>query len=168
MKYGINPNHLLKYVIEPTLQKLQLDSQSARILVLGTAMVESSLFHLKQIPNGPALGIYCCEPKTHQDLLHWLRWPQNAYLVHMLNQIVIDAFDRETNLCANLMYATAICRLDYRREKERLPAVNDVEGMASYHKRYYNSALGKTDVSKSVDHFHAAMKEVLGEHFALV
>ena len=62
----IQPEHLVKYVIEPVLKTLDLYSEDAVNLVLGTACVESECGRwLHQLGTGPALGIYQMEPDTH-------------------------------------------------------------------------------------------------------
>ena len=43
-------------------------STAAEELVLGTAIVESSLIYISQHGAGPALGLWQVEPATHDDL----------------------------------------------------------------------------------------------------
>ena len=67
--------NLKKYIIIPTLDYMRMNSNSAVNLLLGTAAQESRLGkYLHQI-NGPALGIYQCEPNTLDDIF-------NKYLRH--------------------------------------------------------------------------------------
>jgi hypothetical protein len=120
-------------------------SESAENLLMGTAAQESHLGHyIKQVGKGPALGIYQCEPATHQDVYNYLRNNEfrlfgNA-LPHKLRPIGLVDHNR---LVYDLRYATMICRLHYYRAPKALPEADDIEGMASYWKRFYNSSLGK-------------------------
>lgn len=40
----------------------------------------------------------------------------------------------------NLIYATAMCRVHYRRVPEPLPPAGDLEAQAAYWKAHYNTA----------------------------
>lgn len=60
----INTNQLREYVIIPALSKLNAYSKDAEELLIFTCAVETNGGeYLKQI-QGPALGIYQCEPTT--------------------------------------------------------------------------------------------------------
>jgi len=52
------------------------------------------------------------------------------------------------NLIFNLRYAALMCRFHYWRQPEKLPKHDDLDGLASYYKKYYNSVLGKSSVEK--------------------
>jgi len=161
MQYGIDPEHLLIYVIRPTLNYLDMGGKQAEALVLGTAMVESNLRYLHQ-NGGPARSIYQVEPTTHDD--HW-----DSFLEYRgnLKQKVSDLcaynglgqWGKVDELWGNLPYATAMCRLKYWRSPWPLPDM-DAEAMANYHKEIYNTHKGKTDPNKSVNHFHNAINYV--------
>ena len=53
-------------------------------------------------------------------------------------------------MTGNLYYATAMCRVHYRRVKEPIP--NTVIGQAQYWKRYYNTPLGKGTEENYIQH----------------
>ena len=55
-------------IIEPALTVLELDSVAAQELLLGTAVQESRITYLRQLGNGPALGLFQMEPATHNDI----------------------------------------------------------------------------------------------------
>lgn len=65
----INPGHLLRHVIRPVLKDLNLWSEPAERMVLGTACQESECGRFLVQVGGPALGIYQMEPKTEYDLI---------------------------------------------------------------------------------------------------
>jgi len=148
---GINLPQLIDAVIEPTLYSIGLLSDSAIILLAGTAGIESRYgSFLKQV-KGPALGIYQMEPATHADI-----W--NNYLAYnkVLGERIVKGCDlpndviSDFRLISNLRYATAMTRIHYLRVREKLPHMDDIEGFSNYHKKYYNTYLGKTKVEESM------------------
>lgn len=113
---------------------------AAENLLLGTAATESHLgAYLFQV-GGPALGIYQMEPDTFEDIQsNFLAYrPQLAAKVRSW-----AAQETADELVWNLAYATAVCRVHYRRDPEPLPDANDVIGMARTWKRHYNTHRGK-------------------------
>jgi hypothetical protein len=135
---SIDVKQLRLYVIVPTLARMNLYSDSAVNLLLGTCAQESQMgTYLKQI-NGPALGIYQMEPNTHDDI-----W--DNYLKFKIDLaakvLAIDARDTG-NLIINLSYATAIARIQYLRAPQPLPAADDINGLALYYKKWYNTPKG--------------------------
>lgn len=144
----INSYHLRHYVIKPTLEIIGW-SLAAENLLMGTAAQESQLgFYLKQI-NGPALGIFQIEPATHKDV--WANYINyRPELKNKLAQIVTIKSPEwlETHLVTNLAYSAAIARIIYMRAPEKLPDANEIEGMARYWKKYYNTDLGKGTVEE--------------------
>jgi len=169
----------LEYIIIPTLKSLKVNSSSAQILLLGTASIESEICtFLKQI-KGNALGAYQCEPKTYKDIfdnyLNIILYDQELrhrrdnlkYLfaktckldIKFVKNGVVDDYHLfivapdPKRLMYDLKFSTAIARIHYLRNPRPLPKWNDAEEMASYHKKYYNTSLGKTDLSKSIEIF---------------
>jgi hypothetical protein len=146
----IEPKQLLEYVIRPVLKDLNLWTEAAERLVLGTACQESQCGrYLKQLGTGPALGIYQMEPATHDDLwANYLR--QNRWLLHDTvwdaaraqygDKQVIDSKE----LIGNLFYATAMCRVHYLRIPSKIP--DYLAGQAQYWKTHYNTELGAGSV----------------------
>ena len=128
-------------VIQPTLAYLGLDEPAAINLVLGTAAQESAGQFLAQYPTGPARGFWQIEPATHHDLL------DNYVAFHpdikaRLDELAFAAMDRDQQLVVNLAYSAAICRLLYRRAPRPLPAPDDLAGLGTYWKEFYNTPLG--------------------------
>lgn len=152
----INPNDLLEYVIKPSLDllkpfDLRIASTAAEHQILGTAAVESKMgYHLQQV-SGPAMGIYQIEMPTHNDVLRYAM--KKPVLAHIIDRVK-SPFARNCdtlNLRCNLIYSTIICRLKYWMQPEPLPAHDDIEGMAAYWKKHYNSQLGKGTVHGFID-----------------
>lgn len=162
--YGLDPEQLARHIVIPTLRYIELWSPAAGVLVLGTGMVESQLRYVDQIDQankpGPAYGLWQCEEPTHKDY-----WDNFLRFQVSLRDKCIGLVSRRSalfppvgELVFNLAYAAAMCRVHYRRVKAPLPDRHDAAGMASYHKKYYNTADGKTDVGDSVKHFEFATK----------
>ena len=152
----MTPKSFRSEVIDPTLKLLDLYSSSASNLLLGTALVESGLTYRKQIGGGPGRGLFQIEPATFHDVYgRYLRI--RARLLERVNSLCSkDGTAPVDQLYTNDRLGCAIARLRYRYAKEPLPDAWDAEGLARYHKKYYNTALGKTDLSKSIEAFKIA------------
>lgn len=144
---GFDVDQLKTYVIMPTLKKLDLWSKSAENLLLGTCAQESNLGrYVRQIGGGPAMGIYQMEPATYFDIWKNFIIPRRDLRDRMLDlfpTIPFATIPHESRLMTDLSFATAMARIHYMRISELLPRHDDVEGMALYWKRYYNTPKGK-------------------------
>lgn len=155
--YGIDPRQLMLHVVRPALLHLGLHSRAAEQLVLGTALVESRGEYVKQVGNGPALGLWQMEPATHDDI-----WRNFLHYNHELQSRVSDLAtaavitEGALELVGNLFYGAGLCRVHYRRVKEPLPAAEEFGDMARYWKRHYNTALGAGTADKALPHFYKA------------
>jgi len=131
---------LREHVIRPTLTQIGLWSVAAENLLLGTCAQESLMGrYLKQRRNGPALGIYQIEPKTHEDVIkNYLQ-----YRKPLAKKIFSLGKPYDQSLIFNLAYSTAIARVIYYRIPKPLPDADDVEALAKYYKQHYNTEAGK-------------------------
>jgi hypothetical protein len=156
----LNYHQVRAYICIPALHRIALWSQAAENLVMGTALVESKLTYIDQIDKankpGPAYGLCQMEKATHDDL--WKTILERDALLRL--RVVGTLTDRSTpfppamaEMHFNHLYAFVMCRVHYRRVKEALPDANDAMGLAKYHKKYYNTYLGKTEVEESVKQF---------------
>ncbi len=154
----INIDQLKEYIIKPTLSHLKLYSLDAVELLLFTAAAESKGgTYIHQI-NGPALGIYQCEPATHDDIWkNYLRY--RIDLVNILySKLNVTTPPIASRLIYDMQYATAMCRLHFLRVKEPLPSFEDVEAMYKYYKKHYNTNKGKATKEKSIKAYEAFLK----------
>ncbi len=153
--------HLTEVIIQPVLKHMGLYSLAAERLVLYTACQESHLKWLKQLGmkgigegSNLALGIYQMERNTHDDC--WLNFLNHKKdLAKAVRHFEIEGLYDDDNfleMAGNLYYATAMCRIKYFRVKEKLPAADDLVGLARYWKRYYNTYLGAGTVEEFVRH----------------
>jgi hypothetical protein len=136
----------LAATIEPVLGRIDAGGhrRAAAQLLLATAIHESGGFHYRrQIGGGPARSYYQVELATHDDIWqNYLRYRPS--LAHQVRSLLSRAeADLGHELEHNDNYATAIARLCYRRVAEPLPAFGDLDAMAGYWKRYYNTGHGK-------------------------
>lgn len=160
-------------VVRPTLQYIDMYSPEAEELLIGTAVQESRLTYLTQLdgdddPYDNAVGVFQMEVKTHNDIWNnYIAYRQDLSkqliaiagarsLVHESGISNVSVDPRE--LIHNLAYATALCRIHYRRQPGKLPAANDVQGMGEYWKQHYNSERGKGTVEEFVDHYFQYVK----------
>lgn len=141
----MNPGQLLEHVIRPTLDYLGAGGESAERLILGTAAVESGFSEIVQVGGGPARGVFQCEPATENDI-HQNFLAYRPHLNDLVDRLIVLGTPEMDNLTGNLFYATAMCRVHYLRVPEALP--DTVDGMAEYHKQYYNTHKGKSTPEK--------------------
>jgi len=140
------PDEFLRGAIRPALAALRLGGPAAERLLLGTALTESGLVHLRQVGGGPALGLYQIEPATHRDLWRTYLAYRPALAARLL-RLAAPTGPGDAQLVWNLGYATGVARLIYRRRPEPLPPADDLEGLARYWKAHFNSAAGRGGVA---------------------
>lgn len=141
-------------VLRPTLQRIDMGGEAAEVLLLGTAIQESDLLHRRQLGGGPGRGLFQMEPATHDDL--WRNYlayrPELAALARA--QRSDPDGDPLDELEHNDRYAATMARLHYRRVPDPLPAADDIEAMARYWKRHYNTHQGAGRPEQFVAKWH--------------
>lgn len=151
---GIDTNQLRHLIVGPTLNHLGLWSQSAENLVLGTALTESRGEYIHQLGRGPALGLWQMEPFTHDDIwANFLKYKSDLTLRMHALETPAKLTEGANELVGNLYYGAAMCRLQYRRAPEALPAAGDALGMAQLWKKRYNTAHGAGSVEHALPYF---------------
>lgn len=136
--------------ITKVLKAINLYSDDARELIMGTFAQESRFRYTKQIGGGPALGFCQMEPDTFNDIvINYLNYKQE------LKERIIKV---TKSLCAadlenNIELMVAMTRVHYLRVPEKLPDHNDIEAMGRYWKKYYNTHLGKGKVEEFVANY---------------
>ena len=152
MVSGINAKQLQLNVIRPALKRLDLHSEVAELLVLGTAAQESAMgTYIKQLGRGPAVGIFQMEPATHDDIWdNYLRYKGSLSMKvrELIPPCSVTQRDgitaaSATLMTSDMMYAAAMCRIHYLRVPSRLPETAAPEALAQYWKKYYNTPLGR-------------------------
>lgn len=150
-----------QYVLVPSLSLLQLYSKDAEELLVFTCAAESDGGTLLHQINGPAVGIFQCEPNTHNDLWRNFIIHRNNFVTQLAMNFAIPKIPDASKLVTDLMYATAICRLHYFRVKEPLPAADDVDAIWTYYKTYYNTVKGKAQKDKAIKAYNRFTRKEL-------
>lgn len=152
-----------QHIIAPVLQVVNMWSPSAEILVYGTGMVESNYNHLVQIgnPKNGGLGFWQLETSDFTDICLYLR---NNFNKGLIDRVLAACYYitmpvDPSVLIHNIKLSCLFCRIHYWRVKEPLPKADDFQGLAAYHKRYYNSSLGDADVVKNTEVFKVLVDE---------
>lgn len=164
---------LLEYVVRPVLKATGTHSLEAEQQLIGTCAAESGGVFIVQLGDGPARGLFQCEPFTHFDIYNnYLRY-RDKYLKHALMLLpneeaeeIIEALSKTDtelenacdntsmlSLTYNLAYQVMICRIHYLRVSDPLPPAGDIEGMARYWKEHYNTGKGKGDEDHFISNF---------------
>lgn len=140
----LNKSQFIKYVINPTLVKLGLYSESASNLLVMIAAHESIKGHYIVQTTGQAKGVFQMENATHDDVLRWLKSTKPE-----LYKLVVAMADNDPSpmkMVTDLDYAVAMARVFFLRFPEALPSGSDTHAMASYAKKRWNTYLGKATV----------------------
>ncbi|ANY85875.1 MULTISPECIES: hypothetical protein [Pseudomonas] len=127
---GIAAKELCQYVIRPTLIYLDRHCESAEALLLGVAASQSALGSALHDRRGH--GLYRIGETRHQAL--WddflARDPDLASLVRGLASQHAFLRGPHLELAVNLRYSTAIAWMLIEEQAPRLPAADDLLGLA--------------------------------------
>lgn len=135
----------LRDLIERVLKEANLYSESAVELLMLTCAQESRLGkYIRQLGGGPALGIFQMEPFTHDDL-----WRTHG---HILKDLLGEPDSKKLEY--DLRYATIMSRIHYFRIPKPLPEAGDIEALAAYWKKYYNTYLGAGKIEEAVEAYN--------------
>lgn len=147
---------LSEHIIKPSLMMLGEKSEALCNLLLGTAAQESHLGEWIVQPglgfNG-GIGLYQMEAATY----HY------TYAKHIDKSVAMKAKFRlffgyegkpqAARLASDALLATVMARLYYSNFPEMLPDANDIQGLANYWKKYWNTELGKGYPSQFVANY---------------
>lgn len=149
MSLTLRDDQLRRHIVEPVLHQLDMYSEAAVRLVLGTALVESNLDYIHQLGRGPARGLWQMEPATHDDI-------RGNYLAYRtvvkarVDSFLLPALSAIDQLTGNLFYGCAMARIHYRRVPAPLPDADDIAALGRYWKDYYNTHLGAGSPEKFI------------------
>jgi len=147
-------------ILVPTLKAVDLYSESAVNLLLGTAIQESRLTYLKQKGGGPALGLFQIEPATLDDI--YFRYLQREDKKELLGRVqqFLTLQDVRDQVIGNIPFAVLIARVRYLMVPEALPFYDDIDGLAKCWKKHFNTPAGKGEAHEFVENYKY---HVLGE-----
>lgn len=154
----MNSRQIRLWIVRPILEYLAPEipnSYVAQELLMGTAAQESNFQYVDQIGDapGPAFGLWQMEKATHDDHIKWLAG--NKSLERKVQRLEIPAIiqpNAAIEMHGNLYYAAALCRIHYWRVPEPLPS-HELEDLARYWKKYYNTHLGKGTTEEFIHNF---------------
>ena len=138
----------IKELIRHTLKKLGMWSEQAEELVFLTGLVESGYKYISQIGSGIARSFWQVESATAKDAIdnyliyRKLRLRKVAKIMNVSSKKLSSMSDNDLKefLWGNIVAGIVFCRLKYWRVPKPLP--NDLDGMANYWKKYYNTESG--------------------------
>ncbi len=132
-------------IIRDTLKRLDDWSPAAENLLLGTAAQESGLGN--DLKSGRMLGLCHISPQTHQAVWdkYLVKNPDLASRVRGLASQRSFLSNPHGELVTNLIYATAIAWLIYKRCNQALPAESDVNGLAKFWHRHFHAKAAATE-----------------------
>lgn len=157
----MDAKQLLELIITPTHNRMggNYQSDSADLLSLCTAAIESDCGHYIKQVNGPALGPWQMEPDTHADIWFYcdaLTSFTEENQTDVVEQMIVFSLSEEcidSDLIDSPKYACAMSRLKYSMDPSPLPEVTgnrktDERNFYNYYKRVYNTELGKSTFTK--------------------
>lgn len=166
----INSKHLYRGVIRPvlTLMGEKFHSRAAEMLLFGTAAQESKCGkYLVQLGGGPARGIFQMETWVAMDHAEFMRKYRPEWAAAVKHASGIDPgrlseAEMSYQLTGNLLFAAAMCRIHYYRKPDPLPGPADVQGLAEYWKKHYNTGQGHGTVEQFVKNMRGLGAELDG------
>lgn len=149
----INSQQLRDIIIAPVLDRLGHMSRDAEELLFAIACHESRKgTYVKQV-SGEALGIYQMEKETYFDQFDNFLCFKPELKNKILRILGVHEEPRADRLATDLELATIMCRIFFLRIPEPLPPADDINKIAIYWKKYYNTSLGKGNIEDFVSNY---------------
>lgn len=127
----------LHRIITCVLKDMDLYSEDAVYLLMYTAAVESNMGELLKQVGGGARGIFQMSPKTEADIWEYLR--RHPDLKRKVEKYRSGGCPGVPELEFNLVYAIAMARIHYKRDRYPIPHRNDPDAVYKYYKRVWNT-----------------------------
>lgn len=136
----------IRTAIERALERFNLpQNESVVRLLLMIAAHESGGFTYCKQKGGPALGLFQMEPATFDFVMGYIKRTGKFPAVSLntpLERLVID-----------VEFAAAMARVYLWTFPEPLPEPDDLEGLAQYAKKYWNTDQGAASAEKYLNDF---------------
>lgn len=147
-------------LIRPTLQYCRIWSRAAENLIVGTGLVESNFTFLSQI-KGPALSPWMIEPNTFTWLIAKLSTDKKLMLrvLQHLGMATLPSDPRQ--VINNMALACILARLKYLYNPAPLPNADNIDALARYWAKIYNTKNREKDIQRFID-----LYDEYGEHHA--
>lgn len=121
-------------------------------LLLMTGAAESDFGrYLWQKGGGPAKGFFQIEPATHNSIFQYFfnrRHPMFRQKDH-------------SELATDLRYQIIVARGIYADKPASLPGAEDIVGLANYHKKYWNTILGKATPEGTIKKYNQFVRGIV-------
>ena len=126
-----------------------------KLLLHGTAAVESDYGYATKQIKGPALGIFQITPNTYSALNEEYLKDKPTYK-DWLSGFAIKSFDTEGNLRYNVPYQVACALLIYKMKGAFNRRLDSTANRARVYKKLWNTPKGKSTVKKYIEKKRAA------------
>lgn len=155
----MDPYQFNRYVLVPALNVIGLYSSSANSLMLGTALQESNLDHLRKDGTQGTLGIYQIEEKIYGEINRYLSRFDNIKLKERcISACFYSAWPPHDTVVHNLRWAVIIARVKYSMLSTPIPAHDDARALSSYYNRFYNPSAPKAEMAHLIPVFEEAIR----------
>jgi hypothetical protein len=165
---GIQVDDLREYIIRPTLQSLDLESETFEKLLLGTAARESNLGLHSYCHQTQGLGLYRITPEKH--LIIWdkflIQFPELASRQRGLASQQQFLKTPHAELATNLSYATGIAVMIYLAAGMKREILMDTYQLAHYWAEHFDNGTKATRLAEAFEQSYH--KQVLRDNRKLV
>jgi hypothetical protein len=128
-----------------------LATESAIELLMLTAAQESHLGRYIEQVHGPADGVFQMEPRTLADVIDWCKRHKGFESLPELYANEVGDYSDDATL--NLPFQIVMARVYYWRKTDPLPPVENIEGLAYYWKKHFNTFLGAGRVCEAEENY---------------
>lgn len=124
-----------KYIFDTLkMSRLPCSTSSVSLLVMVAAHESGKLKYVQQM-SGPALGLFQMEPTTYVEVLDYAK--RRKLLETKAYSLPPEA------MIWDAKHAIRLARIFFMRFPENIPAVHNLQGLARYAKKYWNTERGK-------------------------
>lgn len=137
---SVDPQHTLRYIITPTLKKLELYSDASALFLLGIAITETGISKLETEFEGA--GIFNISQEAHNQVVGWLHSSRHGQHYHSTLKALTGRYPASYAVMrGNHNYAAAICRLYLEMSKINLSDKMTVHEMGRIWANQYSPSL---------------------------
>lgn len=152
----MNVRQLRDVIIVPVTMGLGLYSPNSTNLLLGTCAQESNMGHFlvqQKIGFQGGIGIFQMEKNTFDDI--WDRRISNNISMKAKIRLLLgyEGKPPAQRMATDLALATTMARVFYAAIPDKLPEPDDIEGMAAYWKKFYNTRFGAGTTQEFVSNY---------------
>jgi hypothetical protein len=152
----INNKQFRELIVRPGLTEIDLYCKDSEELLVAV-MAKESLggTYLAQLGGGPALGFFQEEISTFVDL--WNRFLMNKK-PDLLRKIMVAcnfaSAPGPKELVNNIKFSMIMARVKFLTVEDPLPPYDNIEAIAEYWKKIYNSSGGKGTIQEFIQAYH--------------